>query len=179
MTVIVDRERCDGCGTCVEACPNGAISLEMGIAKIDDELCTCCEACVSLCPTEAIKVEYVPAATRQNEPQPEAPIIASTVGVRSSIEPKARVIRIPRPAAVQEIHPRLTDRLGTVLAFLGREVLPYVLDGLATTLEQRIVSPSARASSTPAQTAVNGNAKRIGQGSHARRRKRIRRGRYS
>ena len=178
MTVFIDKERCDGCGACVEACPNSAIYLAAGMAKIDEELCTSCEVCVSLCPAEAIKVEYAPVALRQIAPRPEAPIIAPTGGVRSSIKPAARVIRVSEPAAEQGIRPRFTKQLGTVLTFLGREVIPYVLDGLATTLEHRLASPGARASTSLSQTAVNDSANRRGRGSHSRRRKRIRKGRY-
>jgi pyruvate formate lyase activating enzyme len=46
-------EKCTGCGTCVEACPNGAIRLIDGKSKTDREHCTWCGKCVSVCPNEA------------------------------------------------------------------------------------------------------------------------------
>jgi pyruvate formate lyase activating enzyme len=46
-------EKCTGCGTCVEACPNGAIRLIDGKSKTDRERCTWKGECVSVCPNEA------------------------------------------------------------------------------------------------------------------------------
>jgi pyruvate formate lyase activating enzyme len=46
-------EKCTGCGTCAEACPNGAIRLIDGKSKTDRERCTWCGKCVSVCPNEA------------------------------------------------------------------------------------------------------------------------------
>lgn len=46
-------EKCTGCGTCAEACPNGAIRLIDGKSKTDRDRCTGCGKCVSVCPNEA------------------------------------------------------------------------------------------------------------------------------
>jgi pyruvate formate lyase activating enzyme len=46
-------EKCTGCGTCAEVCPNGAIRLIDGKSKTDRERCTWCGKCVSVCPSEA------------------------------------------------------------------------------------------------------------------------------
>lgn len=50
------RERCSGCGTCVDNCPAEAISLQDGTAEVDLGLCRRCFACVAVCPNEAIKM---------------------------------------------------------------------------------------------------------------------------
>jgi Pyruvate/2-oxoacid:ferredoxin oxidoreductase delta subunit len=50
----VDIEKCSGCETCVEACPNEAISMVDGHAFIDQEECLECGICVDECPEEAI-----------------------------------------------------------------------------------------------------------------------------
>ncbi len=58
MPAIVNKEECVSCGTCVEECPEEAITMgddEMPI--IDKEKCTECSTCVEACPSEAIKVE--------------------------------------------------------------------------------------------------------------------------
>jgi len=39
---------------CMEACPEGAITIEGGIVKLDEEKCTGCRACVESCPFGAL-----------------------------------------------------------------------------------------------------------------------------
>ncbi|BAF59437.1 ferredoxin [Pelotomaculum thermopropionicum SI] len=46
-------DECLACGSCMEACPNDAIS-EGDIYKIDPDKCAECGACVDACPTGAI-----------------------------------------------------------------------------------------------------------------------------
>ncbi len=46
--------RCDGCGTCVEHCPHGALSLGAGDEVVyDPEVCDHCRVCVTVCPIDA------------------------------------------------------------------------------------------------------------------------------
>ncbi len=54
MAMIVDRENCIGCESCVAVCPVGAIGIVDGKAKVDADTCISCGACVSECPVEAI-----------------------------------------------------------------------------------------------------------------------------
>lgn len=46
-------EECIACGSCMEECPEDAIS-EGDIYVIDPELCTDCGECALVCPVEAI-----------------------------------------------------------------------------------------------------------------------------
>ena len=54
----IDVEKCDGCGTCVEACPSEAIKIDNNIAVVDEEECVDCESCVDECPNDAISMEW-------------------------------------------------------------------------------------------------------------------------
>ena len=47
-------EECLACGTCIDECPNEAISEGDDIYVIDPEKCDDCETCVEACPSEAI-----------------------------------------------------------------------------------------------------------------------------
>jgi len=58
MPAVVDRDECVGCGTCVEECPEEAISMDdQEIAVVDANKCTECGSCVEACPSEAISME--------------------------------------------------------------------------------------------------------------------------
>ena len=51
----VDKEKCVGCGACVEACPTKSIKIdEDNKAVIDQETCEQCGACQGVCPFDAI-----------------------------------------------------------------------------------------------------------------------------
>ncbi|MBN1844372.1 MAG: 4Fe-4S binding protein [Sedimentisphaerales bacterium] len=56
MAVIVDLEKCTGCGNCVDTCPSEALSLDGEKVKIDEEACIDCGACVDECPVEALSL---------------------------------------------------------------------------------------------------------------------------
>ena len=56
--MIVDLDKCTGCGTCVQDCPVGAIRLKKKKAVIG-ERCTQCKACRRICPEEAIRLEDI------------------------------------------------------------------------------------------------------------------------
>lgn len=51
---IIDKNKCTGCGQCIEACPFDAISLVKGKAEIDASLCRSCNKCIRSCPVRAI-----------------------------------------------------------------------------------------------------------------------------
>jgi Fe-S-cluster-containing hydrogenase component 2 len=48
--VVIDAEKCVGCGGCVDLCPAIAISMINDVVTIDEDLCTECSICVKVCP---------------------------------------------------------------------------------------------------------------------------------
>ncbi len=55
--ILVDADKCDGCGWCVEACDFGAITIhpDTKVAIVCD-LCDGDPKCVEICPVEAIEL---------------------------------------------------------------------------------------------------------------------------
>ncbi|MBR5012477.1 MAG: 4Fe-4S binding protein [Clostridia bacterium] len=55
---MIDKNKCISCGSCVSACPVGAIKFdENGKAEIDPNICIKCGTCEAICPVGAIKIE--------------------------------------------------------------------------------------------------------------------------
>lgn len=56
VTILVDYDKCNGNGVCVEICPTSVYELRDGktVAFAIDECIECC-ACVENCPTGAIE----------------------------------------------------------------------------------------------------------------------------
>ena len=56
--IIIDEQRCNGCGVCIPNCPEGAIQLIDGKARlISDLFCDGLGACLGHCPQNAITIE--------------------------------------------------------------------------------------------------------------------------
>jgi len=55
--VFLDREKCIGCGSCVEACPLSAITMDEETNK--PLICIYCGFCVNYCPHQVIGIERV------------------------------------------------------------------------------------------------------------------------
>jgi len=54
MPIIVDRDKCTGCETCVSVCPFDAIKIKDDGKAFINEYCQMCMACLSACPEGAI-----------------------------------------------------------------------------------------------------------------------------
>ncbi len=54
----VKRKKCVGCGTCVSACAQGAITLTDKKAHIDPETCVGCGECITACPQKAVQIQW-------------------------------------------------------------------------------------------------------------------------
>ncbi len=57
VTLKLEQEKCNGCGMCLEVCPQQVFTLENGSSTINDrDACMECSACANNCPRQAIYV---------------------------------------------------------------------------------------------------------------------------
>lgn len=54
LRIIVDAQKCTGCGKCVPVCPVRAIKIHNEKAVMDPELCILCTSCVAECEVDAV-----------------------------------------------------------------------------------------------------------------------------
>ena len=56
-SLVLNQDKCIGCGLCTEVCPHNVFKLRQGKAEIIDfNACMECGACVNNCPSNAIEV---------------------------------------------------------------------------------------------------------------------------
>ena len=77
----IDDEKCDGCGLCIPACPEGALQLIDGKLRLVSELfCDGLGACIRSCPKGAIRV-----VEREAEPYNEREVIKRMIKQGSNV----------------------------------------------------------------------------------------------
>ncbi len=54
LKIFVDQDKCNGCGSCVEACPGEVYELRQGKATLDG--CHCCRTCEDVCELDACHI---------------------------------------------------------------------------------------------------------------------------
>lgn len=69
----IDKDKCVGCGSCIDTCPFGALSLVDDMVVVNEK-CTGCGACLLSCPMHALNLPKVP-------PQAAAESLAEYSGV--------------------------------------------------------------------------------------------------
>ena len=50
----IEQSKCVGCGTCVDSCPQQAVSIENNVAVINQSRCRQCGYCALTCPVKAV-----------------------------------------------------------------------------------------------------------------------------
>ena len=107
--VYVDSKLCDGCGLCVEACPNGAIQITEGVALIDPTSCQETGACLEVCPQSAL-LQVTQTIEKDDHPIP----VRVTPLVKKA------------PASVSKPSASVGAWMGAALAYLVSDVAPQV-----------------------------------------------------
>jgi nitroreductase/NAD-dependent dihydropyrimidine dehydrogenase PreA subunit len=60
--VVIENDKCTGCGSCVKICHEHCITLTGETVSINYELCSTCTQCVAICPEQALSWDGVPSA---------------------------------------------------------------------------------------------------------------------
>lgn len=150
----IDRTACTGCGTCIDACPTGAISTDQreGVSTIDPVQCNDCLACLGVCPNDAIqRVESLDL----EEEFVEGEVIASEVIPVSEFRLPVRAWQPGHLAALA----------GAALTSVGSWLLPRAANALLDAVERRLVDGASSApSATPLRASRNYSLRRMGSG---------------
>ncbi len=73
--ITIDEERCTGCGECIPGCPEGALQVIDGKARlVSDLFCDGLGACIGHCPTGAMTIE-----SREAEPYDEKRVMRESI----------------------------------------------------------------------------------------------------
>jgi len=73
--IVIDEEKCTGCGECIPGCPEGALQVIDGKCRlVSDLLCDGLGACVGHCPEGAMRIEV-----REAEPYDERKVMAEHI----------------------------------------------------------------------------------------------------
>jgi len=57
MQVLIDRQKCTGCGNCLADCPRKVLEMQDGKAAVINSHCLMCGHCLAVCPANAIKLD--------------------------------------------------------------------------------------------------------------------------
>ncbi len=97
--IVIDKEKCNGCGLCIISCHEGALALEDGKAKVvRDDYCDGLGNCLPVCPTQAISFTLREAAAFV-----DPTLNSSCLGtISSSAEPTVIAQKTSLPSALRQ-----------------------------------------------------------------------------
>ena len=56
IEVLIDNEKCRGCGACVSDCPRRVLEIRNSKAVVINDVCLKCGHCLAICPANAVKL---------------------------------------------------------------------------------------------------------------------------
>ena len=139
--ITIDEDRCTGCGLCIPNCPEGAMQIIDGKARlVSDLFCDGLGACIGHCPEDAINIEE-----REAEPYDE----------RKTMENIARGGREVIAAHLAHLSDHGQDGfLEEALEFLREKNMEVPEDG-PEAVEERTVETTGRACGCPGSMAMD------------------------
>jgi ferredoxin len=99
--ILIDQDKCDGCGMCVPSCAEGAIQIVDGKAQLlEDRFCDGLGACLGECPQGALTIETRDAdefeGPAPGAPHPDASAPAPEPAQESFVCPGSRMQQFER-----------------------------------------------------------------------------------
>jgi nitroreductase/NAD-dependent dihydropyrimidine dehydrogenase PreA subunit len=87
--IVVDVEKCGGCGLCARICHEQCIDLanrdEGVVAQVDHALCSTCTQCIAICPQQALSWNRVPPVAYDDSRLPTAEQLEELLKQRRTI----------------------------------------------------------------------------------------------
>lgn len=121
--ISINFEVCNGCGSCVEICPTGALLLQNGKAGFDLSLCDGCEVCVDSCPLGAIL------------PYEAQPVMSNVIHMPAE---STRIANTPSEPRELKVRDTVLPAVGSLLVWMGQEIVPRLADLILKTWDKRV-----------------------------------------
>jgi NAD-dependent dihydropyrimidine dehydrogenase PreA subunit/nitroreductase len=83
--VVIDKENCTGCGSCVKVCHEHCMSLVDRHVVIDYEACSTCAQCIAICPQKTLSWDGVLPVDFDTSLLPAVPQLDELLGERRTI----------------------------------------------------------------------------------------------
>jgi NAD-dependent dihydropyrimidine dehydrogenase PreA subunit len=119
--ITIDEERCNGCGACVPDCPEGALRIIDGKARlVGDLFCDGLGACLGACPVDAIHVEV-----READPYNERIVMEENIISKGENTIRAHLYHLKDHGAdtfLQEAVDTLKDADAVLYAKFNKEI---------------------------------------------------------